>query len=130
MGVAVLGLTFACYTIGFNLIFGSTGQLFLCVGAPAGIGGYGGAILADTLGLPMVLSIVLATIAAGLVGGLLSWIAVRRSLGVIFTGIITLIFALAFENLLLAWRCDWGESGFSISSGADGFLRRQISPTT
>ena len=49
----------------------------------------------------MVLSIVLATIAAGLVGGLLSWIAVRRSLGVIFTGIITLIFALAFENLLL-----------------------------
>ena len=98
---AVLGLTFACYTIGFNLIFGSTGQLFLCVGALAGIGGYGGAILADTLGLPMVLSIVLATIAAGLVGGLLSWIAVRRSLGVIFTGIITLIFALAFENLLL-----------------------------
>jgi hypothetical protein len=31
MGVAVLGLAFACYTIGFNVIFGSTGQLFLCV---------------------------------------------------------------------------------------------------
>jgi branched-chain amino acid transport system permease protein len=129
MGVAVLGVTFACYTIGFNLIFGSTGQLFLCVGALAGIGGYGGAILADTLGLPMVLSIVLATIAAGLIGGLLSWIAVRRSLGVIFTGIITLIFALAFENLLLGLGgVTGGESGFSISSGADGFLRRQIPP--
>ncbi len=35
MGVAVLGLTFACYTIGFNVIFGSTGQLFLCNGALA-----------------------------------------------------------------------------------------------
>jgi branched-chain amino acid transport system permease protein len=77
----------------------------------------------------MVLSIVLATIAAGLIGGLLSWIAVRRSLGVIFTGIITLIFALAFENLLLGLGgVTGGESGFSISSGADGFLRRQIPP--
>ncbi|HSO49994.1 MAG TPA: hypothetical protein VLS86_05565, partial [Acidimicrobiia bacterium] len=33
MGVSVVGLVFACYAIGFNLIFGSTGQLFLCVGA-------------------------------------------------------------------------------------------------
>jgi branched-chain amino acid transport system permease protein len=129
MGVAVLGLAFACYTIGFNLIFGSTGQLFLCVGALAGIGGYGGAILADTVGLPVLASILLATVGAGLLGGLLSWIAVRRSLGVIFTGIITLIFALAFENLLLGLGgVTGGESGFSISSGADGFLRRQIPP--
>ena len=129
MGVAVLGLTFACYVIGFNLIFGSTGQLFLCVGALAGLGGYGGAILADTVGLPIIMSIVLATLAASLVGGLLSWIAVRRSLGVIFTGIITLIFALAFENLLLGLGgVTGGESGFAISAGADTFLRRQIPP--
>ncbi len=129
MGVAILGLTFACYTIGFNLIFGSTGQLFLCVGALAGIGGYGGAILGDTVGLPVLVSILLATIAAGLIGGLLSWIAVRRSLGVIFTGIITLIFALAFENLLLGLGgVTGGESGLSISSGAEGLLRRQIPP--
>ncbi|MGH8913665.1 MAG: branched-chain amino acid ABC transporter permease [Acidimicrobiia bacterium] len=129
MGVAVLGLAFACYTIGFNVIFGSTGQLFLCVGALAGIGGYGGAILADTVGLPIIVSVVVATLAAGLMGGLLSWIAVRRSLGVIFTGIITLIFALAFENLLLGvGDVTGGESGFAISSGADGLLRRQIPP--
>ncbi|HEX6147038.1 MAG TPA: branched-chain amino acid ABC transporter permease [Acidimicrobiia bacterium] len=129
MGVAVLGLTFACYAIGFNLIFGSTGQLFLCVGALAGIGGYGGAVLADTVGLPIIVSIVVATLAASAVGGLLSWIAVRRSLGVIFTGIITLIFALAFENLLLGLGgVTGGESGFTISAGADSFLRRQVPP--
>jgi branched-chain amino acid transport system permease protein len=91
MGVSVIGLTFACYAVGFNLIFGSTGQLFLCVGALAGIGGYGSAILADRVGLPMLVSMMLATLASSFVGGLLSWIAVRRSLGVIFTGIITLI---------------------------------------
>ena len=92
MGVAVLGLAFICYTIGFNVIFGSTGQLFLCVGALAGIGGYGAAILADNMGLPIVVSILVATIAATLIGGLLSFVAVQRSLGVIFTGIVTLIF--------------------------------------
>jgi branched-chain amino acid transport system permease protein len=101
MGVAVGGLTFACYAIGFNLIFGSTGQLFLCVGALAGIGGYGSAILADKVGLPLVVSMVVATLLSSALGGLLSWIAVRRSLGVIFTGIITLIFSLVFGNLVL-----------------------------
>lgn len=127
MGVALLGLAFACYTIGFNLIFGSTGQLFLCVGALAGIGGYGAVLLADRQGLPIVVSILLATLAAALVGGLLSWVAVRRSLGVIFTGIITLIFALAFQNLLLG-RGDWtgGESGLLVRSGADTFLGDRI----
>ncbi|HEX6220774.1 MAG TPA: hypothetical protein VF115_06745, partial [Acidimicrobiia bacterium] len=89
MTVSILGLAFASYVIGFNLIFGSTGQLFLCVGALAGIGGYGAAIFADTMGFPVVVSILLATLASSLTGGLLSWIAVRRSLGVIFTGIVT-----------------------------------------
>lgn len=129
MGIAVLGLAFAAYTIGFNLIFGSTGQLFLCVGALAGIGGYGGAIFADVMGLPIVVSIVLSTLAATVVGALLSWVAVRRSLGVIFTGIVTLIFALTFENLLLGLgELTGGESGFLMKAGKDTWLRSQIPP--
>ena len=104
MGVAVLGLAFACYVIGFNVIFGSTGQLFLCVGALAGVGGFGATILADNMGLPIILSILVATLAATLTGGLLSFVAVKRSLGVIFTGIVTLVFSLAFTNLLFGQR--------------------------
>lgn len=127
MGIAVLGLAFAAYTIGFNLIFGSTGQLFLCIGALAGIGGYGGAILADVLGLPVVASILLAALAASLAGTLLSWVAARRSLGVIFTGIVTLIFALTFENLILGLGgLTGGESGFLMVAGRDTFLRSRI----
>jgi branched-chain amino acid transport system permease protein len=129
MGVAVLGLAFTCYAIGFNVIFGSTGQLFLCVGALAGIGGYGGAILADTVGLPVVVSILLATLISCVTGGLLSLIAVRRSLGVIFTGIITLIFTLTFDALLLGLgSLTGGENGFLIKAGADTFLRKRIPP--
>lgn len=129
MGVSVAGLTFACYAISFNLIFGSTGQLFLCVGALAGVGGYGSAILADKVGLPLVASMLLGAVAAGLVGGLLSWVAVRRSLGVIFTGIITLIFSLVFGNLVLGLtRLTGGDGGFHIQTGAETFLRQRIPP--
>ena len=124
MGVAVLGLAYACYTIGFNVIFGSTGQLFLCVGALAGVGGFGATILADNVGLPIVVSILVATLAATLIGGLLSFIAVKRSLGIIFTGIVTLIFTLSFDALLLGLsNLTGGDSGRLIASGADTLLR-------
>jgi branched-chain amino acid transport system permease protein len=129
MGVAVLGLAFACYAIGFNVIFGSTGQLFLCVGALAGIGGFGATILADNVGLPIVVSILLATLAATLIGGLLSYVAVRRSLGVIFTGIVTLIFTLSFDALLLGLtKLTGGDTGRLIASGAGTFLRDRVPP--
>jgi branched-chain amino acid transport system permease protein len=129
MGVAVLGLAFACYTIGFNVIFGSTGQLFLCVGALAGVGGFGATILADNMGLPMVVSIIAATLAATLIGGLLSYVAVRRSLGVIFTGIVTLIFSLSFDALVLGLsHLTGGDTGRLIKTGTNTFLREQIPP--
>jgi branched-chain amino acid transport system permease protein len=102
--LAVKALVFASYGIGFNLIFGCTNQLFLCVGALAGIGGYGTAILADRSSLPIGAAIALGAAGAAIIGGLLSWIAVRRSLGVIFTGVVTLVFSLAFANFLLGER--------------------------
>jgi branched-chain amino acid transport system permease protein len=129
MGVAVLGLAFICYVIGFNVIFGSTGQLFLCVGALAGVGGFGATILADNAGWPIVPSIIVATLAATLIGGLLSYVAVRRSLGVIFTGIVTLIFSLSFDALLLGLSTlTGGDTGRLIKSGSDTFLRERIPP--
>ena len=129
MGVAVLGLAFICYVIGFNVIFGSTGQLFLCVGALAGVGGFGATILADNMGLPIVVSILIATLAATLIGGLLSYVAVQRSLGVIFTGIVTLIFSLSFDALLLGLsNLTGGDTGRLIKSGTDTFLRERVPP--
>lgn len=129
MGLAVTGLVYACYAIAFNIIFGSTGQLFLSVGALAGIGGYGAALLGDKGGLPIVACVILATLASGLAGGILSWIAVHRSLDVIFTGIVTLIFGLAFENLLLGLGgVTGGESGLLIGTGGDSLLRERIPP--
>jgi branched-chain amino acid transport system permease protein len=70
-----------------------------------------------------------ATLAAMLIGGLLSYIAVRRSLGVIFTGIVTLIFSLSLDALLLGLsHLTGGDTGRSIDSGTDTFLRAQVPP--
>ena len=52
MGLVISGLLFACYGVAFNLIFGETKQLFLCVGSLAGVGGYLSALLSDRAGLP------------------------------------------------------------------------------
>jgi branched-chain amino acid transport system permease protein len=120
--LAVKALVFASYGIGFNLIFGCTNQLFLCVGALAGIGGYGAAILTDETSLPMAAGLVVGTASAAIVGGLLSWIAVRRSLGVIFTGIVTLVFSLAFANLLLGQRDLTGSETGLLVTGAPADL--------
>ena len=120
--LAVKALVFASYGIGFNLIFGCTNQLFLCVGALAGIGGYGAAILTDETSLPMAAGLVVGTASAAVVGGVLSWIAVRRSLGVIFTGIVTLVFSLAFANLLLGQRDLTGSETGILVTGAPADL--------
>ena len=129
MGVVIGGVLFACYSVGFNIIFGCTGQLFLCTGALAGLGGYSSAILSDRHGLPMVLAMLLASLVAAVAGGLLSWIAVSRSLGVIFTGIVTLAFALSFQNLLLGQRdLTGGETGLVVEAGSDTLIGEQVAP--
>jgi len=120
--LAVQALVFASWGVGFNLIFGCTNQLFLCVGALAGVGGYGAAILADRTSLPMAAGVVVGTASAAIVGGLLSWIAVRRSLGVIFTGVVTLVFSLAFTNLLYGQRELTGSETGLLVTGAPADL--------
>ncbi len=129
MTVIVIGMLFIAYTIAFNIIFGSTGQLFLCVGALAGIGGFTSVIISDRVGIPMLISIVLAGALAALVGGLLSWIAVSRSLDTIFIGIVTLAFSLSFQNFILG-RGDLtgGENGLRVEAGKDTILDTQVKP--
>lgn len=129
MRVLTEGMAFAAYAIAFNVIFGSTGQLFLCTGALAGVGGFMSAIFADRVGLPMVLAITVGTLWATVVGGLLSWIAVKRSLGTIFVGIVTLAFSLSFDSLLLGRRDLFGgDTGLRVKAGADTFLRDRVPP--
>ena len=118
MSLAATTLVFAAYAIGFNVIFGATGQLFLCLGALAGLAGYTSAILADDRGWPLLLALPTGVLLATLLGGVFSWVAVRRHLEVIFVGIITLAFSLAFTSLAQGLRTvTGGETGRVVVAG-------------
>lgn len=129
MTVILGGVVFACYAVAFNIIFGSTGQLFLCSGALAGIGGYGSAILSDRAGVPMLVSMLIALSLSSLVAALLSWISVRRQLDTIFIGIVTIAFALSYQNLILGLR-EWtnGETGIRVQAGRELWISNQLPP--
>lgn len=117
LGLATLALAYAGYAVGFNIIFGDTNQLFLCLGALAGVGAYGSGLLGNELDWPMPLGVLLGVLVAGLLGAAFSWVSVRRRLDVIFVGIITLAFSLVFTNLLLGQRdLTGGETGLIIES--------------
>lgn len=127
MGIAVGVLTFAGYAVAFNVIFGATAQLFLCLGALAGVAGYGTTLLADDVGLPLLISIPVAAAMSAVVGGIFSWVSVRRGLDVIFIGIVTLTFALGFTSLLLGQRSlTGGETGRVVEAGGGTLLRELV----
>ena len=85
------------------------------------------AILADRSSLPIAAAIAVSAAIAAIVGGLLSWIAVRRSLGIIFTGIVTLVFSLAFANFLLGQRDLTGsESGLIVTAAPASLVDDQV----
>ncbi len=102
--ITTLMLIQITYAVAFNIVFGHTKQLFLCVGALAGASAYLSVILVRDLQLAPVAAIGLGTLAAAAVGACLSYVAARRGLGVIFVGIVTLVVSLIFQNLLLGLR--------------------------
>jgi branched-chain amino acid transport system permease protein len=87
------------------------------------------AIFADRVGLPMLASIATAVAMAASIGGLLSWVAVKRALGTIFVGIVTLAFSLSFDSLLLG-RSDLfgGDAGLRVEAGSGTILRDRLPP--
>lgn len=118
VGLASTALVVAAYGIGFNVIFGGTGQLFLCLGALAGVSSYTSVLLADDHGWPLPASLLAGVLVATALGGLFSWVAVRRHLGVIFVGIVTLAFSLAVTNLAQGLRgLTGGETGRVVATG-------------
>lgn len=104
MRLATLALIYMAWTVAFNLIFGHTKQLFLCLNALAGTAGYVAVVLALQLKLSPWVTVPIGVAAAAGLGALFSYVSVLRGLGVIFLGIVTLAFSLIFHNLVLGLR--------------------------
>jgi ABC-type branched-subunit amino acid transport system permease subunit len=128
MALATTMLVLAGYATGLNVIFGSTGQLFLCLGALAGVSGYGAVLLADDGGWPVAAGLVVGTLVASALGAAFSWVAVRRHLDAIFVGIVTLAFSLVFTNLVQGLRdVTGGETGRVVVAGGTLLRDRVVS---
>jgi ABC-type branched-subunit amino acid transport system permease subunit len=129
MRLATLALIYMAWTVAFNLIFGHTKQLFLCLNALAGTAGYLAVVLALQLKLSPWVTVPVGVAAAAALGALFSYVSVLRGLGVIFLGIVTLSFSLIFHNLVLGLRqFTNGETGL-VSRGLGFPLLEQPVPS-
>jgi branched-chain amino acid transport system permease protein len=125
--LATLMLVYMTYAIAFNIIFGHTKQLFLCMGALAGCSAYISVVLIGELGLPPGVTMPLGVLFAGLLGAFFSYASVRRGLGVIFVGVITIAFSLVFHNLILGLRVfTYGEDGIVTRGLGFGVLEHAL----
>lgn len=118
--LGTLMLNYMTFAVAFNIIFGLTGQLFLCQGALAGSSAYISVLLTRELAIPWWLATFVGILASSVIGASISYVSVRRGLGVIFVGIITLAFTLMFQTLIL------GLGHFT--GGERGILTRELGP--
>jgi branched-chain amino acid transport system permease protein len=127
MTLAIDLVVVASYAVALNLLLARTGQLFLCLGALAGVSAYGTVLLADRVGVPLVVAVGSGVSASAALGVAFSLVAARRNLGVIFLGIVTLAFSLVFTQLLLGGGgLTGGETGLVIEAGTGSVLRDRI----
>lgn len=123
----VLFLVFAVFTVALNLVFGHTDQLFLFVGALAGIGAYTTALLAESLGVSAWLLVPVGGLAAGVVGLVVSYVSARRGMTVIVIAILTLSLQLALTQFFVGARdLTGGNTGFAFSELEVAFLTETL----
>lgn len=99
----LLVLIFACFAIALDIVFGQTDQLFLFLGALAGVGAYTVAGLTDLLGINPWLVLPISALAAGVIGLMVSYVAARRRMTIIVIAILTLSLQLVSEQVFEAW---------------------------
>ncbi|WP_255169248.1 branched-chain amino acid ABC transporter permease [Natrononativus amylolyticus] len=123
----VIFLVFAILTVALNLVFGHTDQLFLFVGALAGIGAYTTALLAESLGVSAWLVWPVGGLAAGALGLLVSYVSARRGMTVIVIAILTLSLQLALTQFFVGARdITGGNTGFAFTGLEVTFLTETL----
>ena len=96
-------LIFACFAIALDIVFGQTDQLFLFLGALAGVGAYSVAGVTDWMGISPWIVLPFAALVAGLIGLTVSYVASRRRMTIIVIAILTLSLQLVSEVVFDSW---------------------------
>jgi ABC-type branched-subunit amino acid transport system permease subunit len=100
-------VVFSLIFLSITVISGMAGQISLCQTTFAAIGALTTAQMANNLGMPVLVTMLIGAVFAAVVGGLLSLPALR--LGGIFLALATLAFAMFFENVMVKF--SWVSGG-------------------
>ncbi|MWV65548.1 branched-chain amino acid ABC transporter permease [Halorubrum sp. JWXQ-INN 858] len=121
--IFVLFLVFATFTVALNVAFAHTDQLFLFLGALAGVGAYTTALTAEAVGITAWATLPLGAVAAGALGAVVSYVAARRGMTVIVLAILTLSVQLAAMEAFVGMRdVTGGSTGFPFSGLSVDFV--------
>ncbi|TCU73365.1 amino acid/amide ABC transporter membrane protein 2 (HAAT family) [Bradyrhizobium sp. R2.2-H] len=103
-GLYVLTLTgvFALVALGLNLLTGYAGQISLCHAAFFAVGAYATAILTQSVGVPYLLSLLVAALFTACVGAVVAVPAMR--LKSLYLAIATLGFGVVLQKIIFEWR--------------------------
>lgn len=93
-------VVFILFTIGLNIIFGHTDQLFLFVGGLAAVGAYTAVILGNYLAITPWITLPVGVLFAGFIGGTVSYIAAKRNMTIILIAIFTFALQLAIIQVI------------------------------
>ena len=103
-------LIFGLYAVGFNLLFGYTGLLSFGHAAFFGVGSYLTGITIVHFGLPWWLAIVAGTVASGVVGLVIGFLAIRTR-GIYFSMVTLALGQIVYYAFYKAERWTGGENG-------------------
>ncbi|MEM4415063.1 MAG: branched-chain amino acid ABC transporter permease [Candidatus Caldarchaeum sp.] len=114
---------FTSFSISFNILFGRSNQLYLCLAALAGISAYTSGILSRSYGVDPWIGIIIGSLFSMVISGALSYVSHVRRLGVVYIAVLTLAFELMFENVVVALAdITGGDIGFRLLPLRLGFL--------
>ncbi len=99
LGIVTKAVVFSLIFLSITVITGMAGQISLCQATFAAIGGFTTAQLVQRTDLPILLTLVIGTALAAIVGALLALPSLR--LGGIYLALATLAFALMFDSILV-----------------------------
>ena len=105
----------AIFAASYNLVFGKTGLLSFCHATFYGAGAYAVAMSASLFGVPVLVGFVLAPVAAGILAGLIGWVAIR-SAGIQFAMLTLALGQLVYTVVVRQYHLTGGEDGLPIAA--------------
>lgn len=119
LGETAQGLCYAVTFLGFTLVTGEGGMLWLSQITFGGAGGLVGAELANVLHIPILLAVILAAVVAAVAGAVIGLLTIR--LGDLYVALATLTFGLLIESLVFTLNAFY-HGGQGIFINRPGFI--------